>query len=140
MATKLPLRSSRPTTKGRAFWGPIFWDHLHIISVAYKPTANTAKAFKKFLEAEADLLPCPTCAIHFKENLIRYPPDQYMRNNHDLFFWTYFMHDLVNNQCNANKSDSTGVTNKPPKQSPPFETAKRYYFAGLGESCNVCDS
>jgi hypothetical protein len=129
--TTSPPKMGRPVKKGRKFWGDTIWGGLHIFAAAYKPEVSSS--FKNYINAYPDLLPCPACGEHFRTNLKKYPPDKYMRNNHDLFFWTYVMHDLVNGQCNANMSPD-----EIKKQSPAFDDVKRYYFSGLGEECKVC--
>lgn len=121
----------RPEKKGKPFWGPPIWSTIHIMAASYKPSA--AFSFKAFLEALPDLLPCPSCGEHLRKNLEEHPPDKYMRNNHDLFFWTYVLHDTVNSQCNSVMSP-----NDKKKVSPAFDDAKRYYFSGLGEECKIC--
>ena len=132
----------RPDRKGRDFWGPAVWKSLHIFAASYKPSA--AASFKKFVEALPDLLPCPSCGVHLRKNLAEHPPDRYMRNNHELFFWTYVIHDRVNARCNAeSEAESNEATTGrelvvKKKQSPSFDDVKRYYFSGLGEECKVC--
>lgn len=129
----LTRKMGRPLKKGRPFWGPDVWGSIHIFAASYKPSSFTA--FKTYMNILPDLLPCPTCGEHLRKNLADLPPDNYMRNNHDLFFWTYVIHDKVNNQCNASR-DLT--KHDEIKISPPFDEAKRYYFSGLGEECKVC--
>jgi hypothetical protein len=117
--------------KGRDFWGPSEWKSIHSKCAVYKP--ESAAAFKKYINSLPDILPCEDCGKHFKKNLEKYPLDTYLGNNHDLFFWSYLIHDVVNQQITeANPS-------KPPKISPPFDKVKAYYFRGLGEDCKVCN-
>lgn len=130
MDSKIP-EMGRPPKKGRAAWGPPVWTTLHMFAASYKP--ESCSSFKNFIYSLPDILPCQTCGDHLRKNLQRYPPENYMRNNHELFFWTYFIHDLVNQQCNKRLEDG-----EVPKQSPSFDDAKRYYFSSLGEECNVC--
>jgi Erv1 / Alr family len=128
--TEIP-KMGRPSKKGRSFWGPDVWSNIHIFAASYKPSA--ASSFKNYINSLPDLLPCATCGEHLKKNLEENPPDKYMRNNHDLFFWTYVLHDCVNIQCN-NHIEAKNLK----KKSPSFEDVKRYYFSGLGEECKVC--
>lgn len=124
-------KMGRPSKKGRQFWGPDIWSGIHIFAASYKPSA--ASSFKSYINSLPDLLPCPSCGEHLRKNLEDNPPDKYMRNNHDLFLWTYVLHDKVNSQCNESMKPGD---NK--KISPDFDDAKRYYFSGLGEECKVC--
>lgn len=67
-------------------------------------------------------------------NLKKYPIDKYLCNNHDLFFWTYVLHDAVNQEHNHLKPD------EPPKFSPPFDDVKDFYFKALSEECKACQT
>lgn len=116
--------------KGRAFWGPAQWKALHSIAVAYRPC--NAPAFKNYINAMKYLLPCEKCCDHLKANLEKYPVDPYLNNNHDLFFWTYLLHDAVNQSHNKHSPD------EPRKYSPPFEDVKSYYFSAISNECKDC--
>jgi hypothetical protein len=124
-----PLKTDK---RGRDFWGPSEWTSLHTKAAVYKP--EKAQAFKNYINALPDLLPCEECGRHLAANLKKYPVDNYLGNNHDLFFWTYILHDAVNQQHNTYKPD------EPKKYSPEFEKVKRFYFKALGEDCKVCDT
>jgi hypothetical protein len=131
MNSSVPKRSP---VKGRKFWGPKFWDVIHILCSTYEP--SQAQALKSFIVGLTLLLPCPTCREHLKENLKKYPIDGYLRNNHDTFFWSYMIHDAVNQQCNSRIHSEDGEDVE--KISPPFDEIKRYYFTALGEECKMC--
>lgn len=117
---------------GRSFWGPSEWKSLHSKCAVYKP--QYAESFKAYINSLPDLLPCEECGNHFRANLKKYPVDTYLGNNHDLFFWSYLIHDVVNLQINASKPS------QPKKISPPFDKVKQYYFRALGEDCKVCNT
>jgi hypothetical protein len=119
--------------KGRGFWGPPQWTALHSIAAAYKPCKK--QAFKNYIEALCFLLPCDKCCEHLTNNLTKYPLDPYLGNNHDLFFWTYLLHDAVNQAHNIHKK-----VGDPPKYSPPFDDVKAYYYRALGEDCTDCQT
>lgn len=116
--------------KGRSFWGPSQWKSLHSIATTYKPC--NAKAFKEYVNALKYLLPCDKCCTHLTDNLKKFPVDQYLGNNHDLFFWTYLLHDAVN------QAHNTHYKNETPKYSPPYDEIKAYYFNALTEACDDC--
>ncbi len=116
--------------KGRNFWGPPEWISLHTKAAAYK--REKAKAFVSYVYCLAELLACDECGGHFLENLKKYPVENYLENNHTLFFWSYLIHDAVNQQINNAKP------NEKKKISPPFDSVKAYYFRALGEDCKVC--
>jgi len=116
----------RSTVKGRDFWGPPLWTSIHILAATLRP--ENAEAFKSFLESLTVLLPCEKCKVNLKAKLIAYPPDPYLTNNHDAFFYTYFIHDLVNEH----------VSDYHPKESPDFDEVKNFYFNGLAQECKDC--
>lgn len=118
--------------KGRAFWGPPFWNSIHSVAAAYKP--ERAEAFKRFVHSLPELLPCEECCKNLTENLKKYPVDGYLRNNHDLFLWSYILHDAVNQEHNHKKPREA------PKFSPPFESVKLFYFKALSEDCKACQT
>jgi hypothetical protein len=128
----LMAEKAQKRIKGRDFWGPSFWKTIHCAAAAYKP--ESAHAFQCFVNSMTELLPCDECRGHLKENLIKYPVDNFLNNNHETFFWSYVLHDAVNQQHNHYKP------NKPPKISPPFDTVKQYYFEALSEECKACQS
>lgn len=118
--------------KGRAFWGPFEWTSIHTKCAAYKP--EKAAAFKTYIYSLAELIPCEDCGKHFLANLKKYPVENYLDNNHNLFFWSYLIHDAVNLQINAANPGN------PKKISPKFDKIKSYYFKALGEDCKVCNT
>lgn len=79
-------------------WGPLIWNSIHIIALAYpeKPTYADKKAAKEFYEALQYLLPCPMCRGHLKEHLIRHPITPHLDRRDDLFKWTVMLHNEVN--------------------------------------------
>ena len=121
-----------PQKKGRGFWGPPHWTCIHSDAAAYKP--EKAVAFKTLMYCLPELLPCEECCANLKKNLAKYPIDGYLRNNHDLFLWTYILHDAVNQEHNHMKP------REPPKYSPPFEQVKQFYFKALAEECKACQT
>lgn len=118
--------------KGRDFWGPPEWASLHAKAAVFRP--EKAQAFLAYIYALPDLIPCEECGNHLRENLKKLPPERYLGSNHDLFFWSYTLHDFVNQQHNKYKP------HEPPKYSPPYDKVKQYYFSALGSDCKVCNS
>ena len=118
--------------RGRDFWGPSFWATIHSAAAAYKPEYQTD--FVSFMNTMSSILPCDKCKVHLKTNLRTYPIENYLKNNHDLFFWTYLLHDTVNEYHNKTHPHAT------PKKSPQYETIKKYYFKALGEECKACQT
>ena len=94
-------------------WGPCIWTSIHCIAAVYKPESK--QAFKQFIYSLPGILPCEECRSHLIENLKILPlTDHYLENNHNLFLWTYLLHDATNKQLR--------------KVSPSFEKVKTIYF------------
>ncbi len=77
--------------------------------------------FLLFLKCYSILIPCETCKKNFVYKLQHYPPEEYLSNANDTFFYSYLMHDLVNQHINQTEP---GVH----KQSPSYDVVKEYYF------------
>lgn len=95
--------------------GAALWQMIHAFAGAY--TESNKKYFKMFINAINNLVPW--------ENFV---PDisDYLCNNHNLFLWTYFYHDLINQKLG--------------KISPKYGDIKLYYFARLGPECTECNA
>lgn len=107
---------------GKFFWGPAAWKTVHSFAAAYTP--DQREEFKSLIYSLQYLLPCDYCRKHFKQNLKTLPIDNYLNNNHTLFLWTYFLHDIVNRQLG--------------KTSPSYKEVKVAYFRGMGPECKSC--
>lgn len=107
---------------GKDFWGPAFWKTIHSMAASYTPKQK--KAFEEFMYGLIVLLPCDACRDHLRQNLKTLPMENYMIDNHSLFLWSYYLHDIVNRQLG--------------KTSPPFTLVKEAYFKGLGSECTQC--
>lgn len=110
-------------SRGAGFWGPPMWTAIHVLAVTLR--TENAEDFKRFLELLVVLLPDQRSRDTMEWILLEYLPDAYLRNNHDAFFYTYMIHDLVNKRLRKPKS-------------PPYENVKSFYFSALGEECNDC--
>ena len=115
--------------KGRDFWGPPIWITIHTLAATLKP--GDAGAFKTLLWSLTELLPCDFCRTNLAEKLRNHPPDTYLRNKEDAFFYTYILHDMANQHISKYHPDS-------PKNSPPYDDVKAFYFSVLGEECKDC--
>jgi len=107
---------------GKKFWGPALWKTIHCFAASYTP--DKKNSFKKFMFELQYLIPCEECKMHYINNLETFKMDNYMTNNHQLFLWSYLLHDIVNKQLG--------------KHSPPYELVKIIYFKGLGSDCHLC--
>jgi hypothetical protein len=81
-------------------WGPFFWHTMHLVALGYsnQPSYAEKKAAKEFYESLVHLIPCPTCKLHYADNLKVLPISPSLDNRRDLFKWTVDMHNLVNKQ------------------------------------------
>ena len=113
---------------GKDFWGPPIWTTIHILGACFRP--ENAEAFKTMLRSLAEQLPCDYCADNLRKKMRMIPPDKYLTNRHDAFYYTYLLHDLANQHI----SKHTGIV----KISPPYEEVKAYYFQSLGDDCMEC--
>lgn len=105
------------------FWGPCFWRTIHAFAAAYRPEPQVKTAFKQFIYSLHGIIPCHVCQEHYSKNLQQLPlTEDYLRDSHNLFLWSYLLHDLVNRQLG--------------KVSPPFEVIKNQYFND--QVCQSC--
>ena len=108
---------------GSAFWGPAIWTTIHTLAVTLRP--ENADAYKSFLDTLTVLLPDQESRRALKSVLSLYPIEPYLRNNHDAFFYSYMIHDMVNKKLSGSIS-------------PSYDDIKPFYFSALGEECNDC--
>jgi hypothetical protein len=120
------------TKSGKSFWGPPFWDVIHLAAAGYDGTSSYREGFIQLLSAYTKILPCKECRAHLIENLKNKPIGEFMVDNHTLFYWTYILHDTVNQQHNTHKPS------EPRKTSPNYDMVKAKYFLPLGLKCQDC--
>jgi hypothetical protein len=75
-------------------WGKEGWRFIHFVAVTYQPSKK--EEYLKFFQNLPEILPCPVCGEHFKENMAKLPPR--MESNQTLFEWSVDMHNLVNKE------------------------------------------
>ncbi len=77
-------------------WGPIFWNTIHIITIAYpvNPDDATQQAAKNFFLSLQYLLPCPICKEHYKKHLEQYPP--IVTSQKEIINYAFELHNRVN--------------------------------------------
>lgn len=120
---------------------PETWDRswrfiLHSSAAVYSP--ENANDYVCLVKAFAGLIPSPASRVRFVQALEECPVAPYLRNNHDLFFWSYTVCSLMMKKAPVHSSRNAKTTFGP-ETSAPYEEVKRYYFAGLGEDCKTCD-
>tara|TARA_B110001469_G_C9451254_1_gene227918 strand:+ start:266 stop:691 length:426 start_codon:yes stop_codon:yes gene_type:complete len=85
-------------------WGSKAWFFLHSIALNYPkyPTEKDKQDFKIFFESLANVIPCPDCSEHYKNNILKNPIDLNLNNNIDLNKWLVNIHNNVNIKNNKN--------------------------------------
>jgi len=97
-------------------FGPIYWQYAHLTS-ATATTKEKRKLYVEWLNNLATTLPCEKCRLHFIENIKNHPVEPYAKSNVSLFYHSWKLHDIVNQQLN-----------KPMKQRLTYEQAFEIYF------------
>jgi hypothetical protein len=109
-------------TKGVLFWGSFVWAVIHIFAATMEYAQS--KYYHRFLVVLSHIMPDKASRDSLKAFMASYPIEPYLRSNHDIFTYTYVLHDHVNKKLG--------------KSSPPLATIKTYYFRGVGEECSDC--
>jgi hypothetical protein len=84
-------------------WGKHVWTSIHFIALGYpsNPNAQQKNIYIQYFNSLADVLPCKSCADHFKKLLTLHPlNDAHLANNFSLFEWTVLLHNKVNERLN----------------------------------------
>ncbi|AXN91095.1 putative Evr1/Alr family thiol oxidoreductase [Namao virus] len=76
------------------FWGPSIWKTIHVTCFNYAKEQKHKMLL--FLNTLAQLLPCNICTQSFKDIYAIFDPEPYMENSYTLFYWSVFIHNLVN--------------------------------------------
>lgn len=105
-------------------WGRSEWRAMHSKAVTYVPTKSRAMEFVKYINLLPNLLPNEWGKL-FEKIITDIPVTQYLNSNHDLFFWTYLIHNEVNKVLG--------------KKSPKYIKVKTEYFRALNEACKECE-
>jgi hypothetical protein len=81
-------------------WGPIFWDSMHIVSLAYpvQPTEADKAGAKAFFESLATVIPCPICREHYSAKIKESPIA--LDSKGELIYWVWDIHNQVNTMLN----------------------------------------
>ena len=98
---------------------------MMVFAATFKRTPENMQSFRLFITSLTTLIPCDECKVNFKAKLTRYPVEDYMSSNENLFFWVYLLRDLVNVH-RMQKGDPMA------RPSPPFEQVKRKFWTALG--------
>ena len=83
-------------------WGPSAWTFLHTITLNYptKPNIEDKSNHKLFFNNIKNIIPCEKCAIHYEENLKKYPLEPALESKELLVKWLIDIHNGVNKKNN----------------------------------------
>lgn len=83
-------------------WGPGTWELIHATSLnlPISPSEKTKNNYKLFYENLQYTLPCETCRLHYINIFKSNPIDEYLISSNHLFYWTWKIHNLVNQNTN----------------------------------------
>lgn len=87
-------------------WGKHMWVSIHMTALGCpdNPNKEQKNNYIKFFNSLSSVLPCKSCADHFKYLLKTYPlKDSDLSNNMKLFEWTVFLHNKVNEKLKKEK-------------------------------------
>lgn len=88
---------------GPNVWGPYGWKFLHFITIGYpeNPSNQDKLNYKNFFQSLGNVIPCPTCAQHYKQHLNMYPlTDNILSNKKNVINWLIDVHNEVNKTLN----------------------------------------
>ena len=79
-------------------WGPHGWQFIHYVALGYpeQPTEKDKVAYKTFFESLQNVLPCQSCATHYRENLRKLPISTHLKDRESIMRWTIDIHNEVN--------------------------------------------
>lgn len=89
------------------YWGPKFWDVLHLAAVGYSTTPTPAEklGFRMFFDSLRYVLPCQKCRGSYETYLnTRGIQDSDLQSRDSLFRWVFELHNSVN--LNLNKPEN----------------------------------
>lgn len=77
-------------------WGPSGWLFLHTVTFNYptNPSEEDKKNYKEFFDSLKNVIPCPICSEHYKENIKNNPIK--LNSKDELIEWLFDIHNSVN--------------------------------------------
>jgi hypothetical protein len=78
-------------------WGPKYWKLFHVISALYPndPNENDIKMARIFLKSIGEIIPCPTCAQHYKDNFLKFSIKDGLKSKEKFINWFIQFHNFV---------------------------------------------
>uniref|UniRef100_A0A6C0J8G0 thiol oxidase n=1 Tax=viral metagenome TaxID=1070528 RepID=A0A6C0J8G0_9ZZZZ len=75
-------------------YGPKMWYLIHTFAGKY--SFIHSQNYITFIKTLSNLMPCFNCRLHFKKILKEHPVEQHMHSKHKLLYWTFVVHNIVN--------------------------------------------
>lgn len=113
----------------KSIWGNPLWDTIHILAASLKD--GNGEHLIAFLNSLTYLLPCEKCQNNLRYKLNKHPPTPYMTDPRNALYYTYMLHDMVNESINQEYG-------KKIKISPPFEQVQAKYMDIAQKNCKEC--
>lgn len=81
---------------GTRLWGPDTWYVIHVIAESSPDSLSILeqKHYRQFYESLSNVLPCPSCAVHYKSFLKKDPP--VFKTRIEMLQWTIRAHNHAN--------------------------------------------
>lgn len=112
-------------------WGPSGWNLFHNIAINYVPTHENKYIYKQFYENFKHILPCKYCRESYSVFFAEIPIDQYLVSSERLYYWTYLIHNKVND-----KLRSQGFLSTP---NPSYSEMKVHFDKKCYNNCSYND-
>jgi|UniRef100_A0A6C0J4A4 hypothetical protein len=110
-------------------WGPSGWNLFHNVALKYDP--QNSALYKQFYESFKYLLPCKYCRESYTLFLKEKPIQKFLVSSERLFYWTYLMHNKVNDKLRKQGFLKT--------ENPSYATIKKFYDIGCYNKCTYID-
>lgn len=112
-------------------WGPSGWNLFHNVAIGYNPTRENKALYRAFYESFKQILPCKYCRQSYSTFFDTTPIDRFLVSSEQLFYWTYLMHNKVND-----KLRKQGFLKTP---NPSYQEIKKQYQKGCYNKCTYAD-
>ena len=112
-------------------WGPSGWNLFHNVAINYSPSRENKALYRAFYESFKQILPCKYCRQSYSTFFDATPIDRFLVSSEQLFYWTYLMHNKVND-----KLRKQGFVTTP---NPSYKEIKKQYEKGCYNKCTYAD-
>jgi len=80
------------------WWGTFFWKFFHIFSLLYpdNPSLDDKNHARNFVKNITYIIPCPSCARHFRNNLKKINLENFINCQKDFIIFFFDLHNTIN--------------------------------------------